>query len=132
MVVTASQIIAQLAPELAPGGKDAAINTVLKTGGAVLSLTALEPGAVTIDWYEVPAGAHLSSQSGHAKPLLVASGSESFATAGTYSVNVRLTRAGRRLLAHAKVVSLTARCVFSPGSGSGVEAQRRFKLKRAH
>ncbi len=62
--------------------------------------------------------------------MLVATGKVSYSAAGTETVKIRLTAAGRHLLAHAKRIRLTATCAFQPSGGAAVSTSGTFQLKR--
>ncbi len=68
---TAAQIRAALLRELAPYGRAAKLGTVVRTHGYAYDCTALIRGVMTISWYQVPKGAHLSKAP---KPVLIATG----------------------------------------------------------
>jgi hypothetical protein len=66
-----------------------------------------------------------------AKPVLVASGRRTFAAAGTATIEVKLTGAGRRALKHTKQLKLTALGAFTPGQKvPPITATGTFVLKR--
>ena len=67
--------------------------------------------------------------SGH-KPVLIASGRHRFAAAGSATITVKLTAAGRRQLRRAKRLGLTAKGTFTSSPGAPVTAARRFTLRR--
>jgi hypothetical protein len=119
--ISSAQLKASLAGQLTPTGKAATIAALLRSGGYAVSFKALEAGTVTIDWYQVPAGAKLTKTT-KAKPMLVASGKLTFAGTGTGTLKVRLTAAGRRLLKHAKRVKLEAKGTFTPTHEAPVSA----------
>ena len=81
---------------------------MLKSGGLKMSFKALEAGALSVQWYEVPAGAKLARKV-KAKPVLVASGQMTFSVAGTKTLSIGLTAAGRKLFKHAKSLRLTVK-----------------------
>ncbi len=111
---------------IVPTGKAAKIAVLLKKGFS-LAFTTPAAGTLTISWYEVPHGAHLSSKP---KPVLVATGSTTFVGAGSKHVLVRLTVAGKRLLRHAKRISLTAKGSFTRAGKPPVVKRENFVLKR--
>ena len=128
-VITAAQIAALLSAHLLPSGKAAKIAAILKHGGFAGKLSALQAGVATISWFKLPPGAKLAKKA-KPKPILVASGSVRFGAAGTSTVKLKLTRAGKRLLKHSKRLKLTARGAFTPTGGATVTAKRSFVLKR--
>lgn len=123
---SAAQLRGMLSKLLAPTGKDAKIGALLKHGGYALSFNALAPGEITVSWYLVPKGAHLSQ----AKPVLVARGHLTVKTLGAAKLTIRLTGSGRALLKHANRLALTARGSMAPTGESAVGATRSFVLKR--
>lgn len=82
-----------------------------------------------IDWYEVPPGAKLAKKA-KPKPVLVGSGHLTFAAAGTETIKIKLTVAGKALLKHAKQLKLTALGTFTPTGKSPSSATRTFVFKR--
>jgi len=118
-----------LAGILAPTGRTAKIGSLLKHGGLTTPFAAPEPGAVLIQWWQVPAGAHLSSKKTKAKPVLVAQGRMTFSVAGSSKVKIGLTSLGRRLLRHAKRLTLTAEAGFVPVGGAAVSETRAIVVR---
>jgi hypothetical protein len=130
--VTAPQIIVLLNSVIAPSGKAASIGAILKAGGFAYAFQALEAGVAEIDWYQVPPGAHVANRK--PKPVLVASGRLSFASAGTQTLKVKLTAAGKNLLkhakrTHAKALHLTSKATFTPTGKPAVTATKTFTVK---
>ncbi len=76
---------------------------------------------------DLPKGAHVSSVS-KAKPIAVAYGTASYTGATTKTVKLTLTSAGRRLLLHAKHITLTAKGVFHLSATSAVTWLKAFVL----
>jgi hypothetical protein len=60
--------------------------------------------------------------------VLVASASATFDRTGTIAVNVKLTRAGKRLLGHSTRVGVTAKVRFTPIGRAPVVVAKRFAL----
>lgn len=116
-----SQITSLLRREIAP---DAAttIRAVLRAGGWRLAVVALEAGEASLRWTA-------TTKAGR-KPILVATGSKHFVAAGTKTIKVRLTKAGRRLLASSPRPKVTATGVFIPTGQPGVGASVTFTVKR--
>ena len=123
----ASQIRALMARVLLPSGRALTIAGVLKAGGARFAFRAPEAGVATIDWYYLPPGAKLARTS-RAKPVLVASGQLSYASAGRGKITIRLTRAGRSLLKRSKKLRLTATGSFTPAGHAPITAARALTL----
>ncbi len=119
---------AALLAALGVHGKSAKLGQLLRHGYTV-KFTAPAAGKATIQWYFVPKGAHVSKK-GKPKPVLVASGSASFAKAGTQKLTIRLTAAGRARLAHAHHVKLTAKGTFKVAGGGTATAIKGLALSR--
>jgi hypothetical protein len=122
---TIAQLKASLRSQLTPTGKTAKIAALLRRGYAI-AFTALGRGAVVIDWYYLPKGAHLASR----KPVLVAAGTRTFKTAGTLTITIKLTTTGRRLLKHARRIRLTAKGTFTAVAAPAISATKTFTLTR--
>jgi hypothetical protein len=114
---------------LTPSGARAKIGALLKHGGLTETFTAPEPGVLVIQWWRVQPGAHLAKGSKRT-PVLVAQGSAVFSVAGTGKIRVSLTGAGRRLLASAKELKLTASVQFTPTAHPPISATTAVSLKR--
>lgn len=127
--ISAAQIAALLGQQLIPSGKAAKIATLLKSGGLKMSFKALEAGTLSVQWYEIPAGAKLAKHS-KAKPVLVASGQTTFSAAGTKTLRISLTAAGRKLLKHTKRLRLTAKGMFTATGQAPVGQTASFALRR--
>jgi hypothetical protein len=125
---SAAQIKASLLRQLAPQGKAAKIAALLKRNGYGLSLTAMSAGKLVIDWYYLPAGAHLARAK--PKPVLLAAGKATFSQAGTQTLTITLTANGKQLLKHAKRLKLTATGTFTPAGKSAIVATTNFTLTR--
>ncbi len=59
----------------------------------------------------------------------MASGAQSFARAGTRTITLKLTLAGRRLLRRRTRIALVATGAFTPSGGHAVTARLSFVLK---
>jgi hypothetical protein len=125
---TSVQLKAALLAALAPSGRGARIAALLRRGYSD-RFHALTAGRVSISWYFVPKGAHLANTR-RPTPVLVATGARGIAAAGTTTVRIALTAKGRRMLAHAGRLRLTARGAFTPRGGHTVIALKSFTLKR--
>jgi len=64
------------------------------------------------------------------KPVLVASGQQSFSAAGTATIKIKLTATGKRRLKHSKQLKLTAKGTFTPTGETPVSAVKAFVLER--
>ena len=127
---SSSELAALIAKQLAPSGRAAAISALLRHGVFSAPFKAPEAGTATIDWYYLPRGAKLAKASHGPKPLLVASGALTFKAAGTITIKLHLSEAGKSLLRHATKIRLTARCVFTPAGHAAVATLKSFELKR--
>jgi hypothetical protein len=116
-----------LARSLAVSGRAATIKAILRSGGYKASVTAAAAGKLTIDWYYVPPGAHLSRV---LKPTLAAAGSRRFSRAGVATIELRLTAKGRVLLKRAKQIKLTAVGSFAPKHGKVVSKRRSITIRK--
>ncbi len=125
---SSAHIKASLAGEITPHGNSAGITALMKNGGYVLSFRALSAGKVVIDWYYLPSGAHLAS--GKPKPVLVAVGKATFTRAGTLQITIELTANGKRMLKHAKRLTLTAKGAFTSTAQPAVVSIKKFTLTR--
>ncbi|HWG08220.1 MAG TPA: carboxypeptidase regulatory-like domain-containing protein [Solirubrobacteraceae bacterium] len=126
---TTAQLRALLASLLTPRGRNASIGALLKHRGYAVSFRSLSAGTLSIAWYQLPKGAHLSATK--PKPVLVAKGSVATTAGGSVKLKIRLTKKGRSVLSRsAKRVTLTARGVLAPSGRGKLSATRAFKLKR--
>lgn len=105
------------------------VGALLKHGGFTLAFSSSEPGTLVIRWWQVSPGAHLAKK-GKAKPVLVANGEARFPDPGVGKVKVGLTRAGRRLLAHASRLKLTSQARFTPTGQPAIGATGVLTLTR--
>jgi Regulator of chromosome condensation (RCC1) repeat/Putative Ig domain len=123
--LTEAELRASLRQQLGIKGTTARIASLRKRRSFTSGFTALTAGRLAIDWYYVPAGAHLA----RAVPTLLASGAQSFAHAGTRTITLKLTLAGRRLLRKRARIALVAKGSFTPSGGHAVTARVSFVLK---
>ena len=127
--VSPTQVARLLASEITPSGKRAKIAALLKSGAYTALFKALEAGTAVIVWYRVPPGARLATKT-KAKPVLIAAGKHTFKAAGTATIKIKLTPAGKRLLKHAKQLKLTAKGTFTPTGKKPISKTKTFVLKR--
>jgi hypothetical protein len=99
-----------------PSGKAARIGRLRARGAYPLRFTTPVAGRLTLRWLH--------------GDTLVASARASFARPGTRTLRVRLTRAGGRLLRHAKRLGLTGRATFAAAGAAPQTATVRFTLRR--
>jgi hypothetical protein len=119
-----------LSSVLAPHGKSATIGALLAHGGYTFTLSAPAPGTLTITWYYVPPGAHVSKAK-KPKPIAIASARVSFSKAGPAHVTVRLTPAGRHMLAHARTLHVVSKAGYQATGAKSVSTKtKRFTVRR--
>lgn len=134
--VPVAMVRAALSGVLSPKGRLAKLGAILKAGGFTFTFNAPESGTLTIGWYELAPGAHLTSANGkdhkkpRAKPVLIATGTMTVGKMGTIKIKVKLTNAGKRLLKHAKGQKLTGQASFTPTGGTATTRRGTFVLKR--
>ncbi len=126
---TTAQIKANLLSQLNVGGKAAKLAALLKSKSFSSSFTALSAGALTINWYFLPAGAHLSRKA-KPKPLLLASGNVGFKAPGKKKVTVKLSGRGLSFLRRKQSVKITIKGSFTPTGQKAITATKTLKLKR--
>jgi hypothetical protein len=125
---TTAQLKALLARLLLPHGSKAKIAALLKHRGYAVSFSSIAAGRLSVSWYQVPKGAHLSDR---AKPVLVASGKVTTKESGVAKLTIKLTAKGRKLIAAAKQpLKLTAKGVLAPRGASSLRATHAFAVKR--
>jgi DNA-binding beta-propeller fold protein YncE len=110
-----------------PKRNAASIRAILAHNGYTLKFAAPGPGSLSVRWYFVAPGAHLSR---FGRPVLVARGSAGFKTAGKHKVVIRLTRQGKMLLRRSKRLKLKAKAQFTPSGGRAVTIVKAFTLTR--
>lgn len=127
---SAAQLKALLTKLLVPRGRGAKIATLRARGSYSTTFASLAAGRISIAWYFVPKGAHLSAAGAKPKPQLVASGKLTTREAGTAKLTIGLTAAGRALLRKGKSLKLTAKGAFAPKGRPTLNAARSFTLSR--
>jgi hypothetical protein len=127
-VATAAEIRSGLSTQLTHVQHIARIASLLEHGHLSFRFAALGAGKLEVFWYEVPKGAHVAFAEAKPKPILVASATESYASASTKTVTLHLTKTGRRLLAHRTRITLTAEGVFVRSGASTVHWYKTFVL----
>jgi hypothetical protein len=80
-----------------------------------------------VQWDFFPPGAKLARHR-KAKPVLVGAGTVMFSHAGTGSLAIRLTPAGKRLLRHGKRLRIEAKATFKSGHGAATSVVKEFGL----
>ena len=127
--VSRSQIATLMAQEIIPSGHNAKIAQLLKRAYS-LAFQALEPGTAIVDWYYRPRSTRHTKRKSKPKLVLIATGRHNFPAAGTATLKINLTPAGRRLLKHAHRLQLTAEGAFTPAGAAPVKASRAFVLAK--
>ncbi|HSZ05899.1 MAG TPA: Ig-like domain-containing protein [Solirubrobacteraceae bacterium] len=122
-------VLGTLAENLPPSGPQARIGALLRHGGYRERFKAPEAGTLTIEWYQVRHGQKIGGAGKHA-PTLVATGRVVTKAAGTVTLSIRLTAAGRKLLRHTKGITLSDACTFTPAGGGPVTSTGTFQLRR--
>jgi hypothetical protein len=117
---SAAQLRAMLRSQLVPHGKAARMRALLARGYR-LRFRSLAAGTVTVKWYRLRKGA---------RPVLIAAGKRRFDAAGTATIRVKLTPAGRRQFRRNTRLRLTAKGTFTLAAAAPVTATRRFTLRR--
>jgi hypothetical protein len=121
-----AEILASLRSQVARAQHRARISSIRKKGLYSFSLVIPVGGRLELFWYQDPRDAHHSS---YTKRLVVALSTTSFGGAGTRTVKLRLTSAGRRLLEHSRrSVQLTLKGVFRPSGGHPLSWQKTVAL----
>jgi hypothetical protein len=123
-----SEVSAFFAEELGPHGSGARIGTILKKGLYAQTIKAPEAGTATIGWYYQPPAAKHGKKK--AKPVLLATGQVTFSAAGSKTLTLRLTKAGRTLLKRSKHLKITVTCSFRAAGGTLVTVSGNFRLNR--
>jgi hypothetical protein len=119
--LSAAQMKAALADEIAPSGKLATIPAILKSGGFTFAAFKLpEAGSAVLSWYQV----HGS------KLTLIVTGKMTLSKRGTGKLTVKLTAAGHKLLAKASSVKLTGQGSFTPTGQTTIRATKTFTLRK--
>ncbi|HYM46255.1 MAG TPA: hypothetical protein VES65_08885 [Solirubrobacteraceae bacterium] len=126
-IISAAQLRALLLGQLVPHSKAAGIKALLKHSGITLAFRAPEAGAETVSWYEVPPGAKLARKT-KPKPILVAAGHVRTTASGMVMIHLKLTSAGKRLLARSKRLKITTACTFAPAGGTTLKVSRMFAV----
>lgn len=125
---SAAQLKALLTKLLVPSGAAAKLAALHKRGSYTATFASLAAGRISIAWYLVPKGAHLAKAK--PKPVLVASGKLTTKEGGTAKLTIKLTAAGRALLAKRKPLNLTAKGAFAPKGRPTLNVTRNFTLTR--
>jgi hypothetical protein len=125
VTISSSQITGALDQVLGAPGK-AAMAKFLKQGTLLLPFKAPEAGSLILQWYVLPHGAKLAKAK--AKPILVATGTDSFSAAGTVTVHLKLSAAGKKLLKSDSNLKVTAKATFTPTGKDAISTTKTFSL----
>ena len=109
--VANAEVKLSLSALLAPYGKAGTLAQVRKARGYVFNYAAAEAGGVTVSWYA----------SAHGRPLLIGHGAAHVNAAGSYAVRLKLSNAGRSLLANAEHLRVRVTTRFAPGGHHAVQ-----------
>ncbi len=123
---TSAQLRSALVRALRPVGSAARIAALRHKGSYAMRFQALIPGSLRVSWSYLPS----ATRAAKAKPVTVAVGRAGISRAGTVSVKIVLSAAGRRLLKHARHIAITARGSFSATGRAALVAAVRFTLAR--
>ena len=118
---TAAQLKSSLLRALRPSGSAAKIATLKRKGAYPMRFGALIAGSLRVSW---------SYKASRAKPVTVAAGRATISRAGTVTVRVALTTAGKRLLKHAGHIRMTAKGSFVVAGQPAIAAAQAFSLSR--
>lgn len=124
--ISINQVRESVRRQMIPKGTAARISVLLRNGGATLSFKALDAGKLVIRWRTVS----VKVRGRRTKAVLVAEGRRTFERSGTRTVNVKLTKAGRRLLRGARRLRLTAEGSFTRPGRKPVTGTKSFVLTR--
>jgi hypothetical protein len=94
--------------------------TTLRSHGCTLTFSAPAAGRFTVRW---------TARSGHTT-VVVANAQTSPSRGGRVKLHVVLTPAGRRLVARAGRLSITASSTFAPRAGAKISVSRKLTLSR--
>ncbi len=125
--LTAAQLKALL-KQLAAAGRKGTLRALLSKRGFKEKLTAPEAGTAIVDWYYQAPKA--KGKKAKPKPVLVASGKLIFKAAGSSSLVIHVTPAGKRLLARMRSARLTVALSFTPGGGVLAKASETVSVLR--
>jgi hypothetical protein len=119
---TTVKIASLLRKEIAPPSGTGTMRAILRTGAYQIRIPVLGAGHLSEHWIS-------RGWPGH-KSILVATGFASFQAAGAKTITMRLTKAGRRLLAKSHHVELFATGWFTAPGHIGVFESTTFTLSR--
>jgi hypothetical protein len=112
-----------LAPEIAPTGKGARITTLLDSRGYTFAKYKLPTaGRLQLSWWY-----HYGKRHGR---MLVAAGTIALSRRLTGALRMKLTVAGRKLLAGVKSAGMTGVASYAPAGAAKLTLDRTFTLKR--
>jgi hypothetical protein len=123
--VAPEQILAALRVQLRRAQHRVRVASLRRMGLFTFPVSMPAAGRLALSWSQLPAGTRRST---NAQPVSFAQASTSFAAPGAGTVKLRLTAAGRRLLARSSRVALAVKGVFIPASGRHVTWRDVFVL----
>jgi uncharacterized delta-60 repeat protein len=102
------------------------ISGLLRRGGCSLSFNAPGPGILTVQWtaLSTQAGQHVNH-----RPVIVATGAQSFGVAGRGVIVLRLTAAGRKLLKKRHTIRVADQASFRPKGGAMQRGRSEIKFQ---
>jgi len=124
--ISVSQIRESVRRQMIPKGSAARIPVLLRKGGAKLAFKALDAGKLAIRWRTIS----VKVRGRRTRAVVVARGSRTFERSGTKTIDVRLTKAGRRVLRGARRLRLTAEGSFARPGERPVAGTKPFVLTR--
>lgn len=127
---TAAEIKASLLSQLVPKGKTAKIVALRNAHHYKAKFKALLAGKLVVEWYYLPAGAHLVRPKAKPKPVLAAVGRLTFDASGSAELTITVTPRGKQLLQYTRKLKLTAMATFTRATAVAVIAAKSFTLKR--
>jgi uncharacterized protein YkwD len=128
-LATKSELRTLLVAAMMPTGRRASITAILKAGGYTSAFRAPEAGRLVIRWYD-RGRRWRASLTRTIDGIIIASASAMIHGAGKRAVRVKLTRAGRNLLNHAKSERLLVQDSFTAASGAQLSVSRSTTLRR--
>jgi hypothetical protein len=111
-----AELNAMLLRPLHPTGGAATIPVILERDGYTASLVAITTGSVEIRWYS--------------KHTLLATGATRLTTLGFTAIEIKLTKAGRKLLRATNQLTCTGEAILRPSHGPRLIVSKVFSLRR--
>lgn len=124
---TPNELRRALLKALRVSGPGANITRLLGRSGYLASFTAPSAGRLELTWYYTPKRAHHAAAD---RPVLVARASAVLSNSGAAHLKLKLTQPGRRLLAAAKHLTLTAKGSFTPAGATTISQSKPVTMRR--